>query len=210
MEQALPGNRSGKKDGAEGGRWNPAAVLAVMAILCLWAFHARAEEGQASIPVCSGADGTRAWIEISRTGNRSKAVPSLEVPRETVRGISAAADAGSGLLESAEGEATSTERGRTDIGTFLEQRKSLVIREGPEGVSLGNAFDLVGEIRYAVERGKTRSEKIQALTGVLRHATPDEEAVRKASGNGERPVSELAGERGSDPRFCIRCSSGGS
>lgn len=176
------------------GRWSRTAGIAV--VLCLSASLARAEEKHVEIPLYSSPDGTRARIEVSQTGNRLKAVPSLEIPRETARGISAATDAGNGLLPPADGERARSGRGRVEIEDVLERYKSLVIREGPEGVSLGNALGLAGEIREAVEGGKSRSGKIRAVTDVLRHALPHDGTLRKTTDARERPVSEFAGEPG--------------
>ena len=62
---------------------------------------------------------------------------------------------------------------RSDIGDIVKRHKSLVIREDPEGVSLGNALDLVGGIREALEKGRRKEEKLQGISRVLKHA-PDE------------------------------------
>lgn len=201
-------NRTGEeRKTARTGR-NRTGVIA--AVLCLCASVAQAGENPSSIPIYSGPDGTEAWVEVSRNGNRVKAVPALEIPRGTARRISAAVDAGNGLLAPASGDGNKADRGQAAIGDFLERYKSLVVREEPGGVSLGNAVGLVGDIRDALEKGKTGTEKVRAVTNVLRHTPPGQGPLRGTSGEEERPVADLLEEPGGIPTSCVRCSLGGS
>ncbi len=124
------------------------------------------------VPIFSGDDGNRAWVEVSRSGNRMKAVPVLEISGKTVRKMTAGDDTGRGLLTPPARDGGRAVKMRADIGDIAERHKSLVIREGPEGVSLGNAFDLVGEIREALKTGRRKEEKLQGIFRALKHV-PD-------------------------------------
>lgn len=118
-------------------------MVRIATILCLSATLAPAEDNPAPIPIFSGDDGSRAWVEVSRSGNRTKAVPVLEISGKTVRKMTAGDDTGRGLLTPPAKDGGKAVKKRADIGNIVERHKSLVIREGPEGVSLGNAFDLL-------------------------------------------------------------------
>ncbi len=183
-------------------------IFGMAAMLCFCACLARAGEPPSVIPIHSSPDGTRAWVEVTRSGNRTKAAPFFDIPGETVQGMSAAADAGSGLIDPGKGEETGSGHGKVDIGDFLKRRKSMVFREGPEGVSLGNALDLVGEIRDALERGKTRSEQVRAVSNVLLTPHSEEESGRPTTGVEETPVTEPPSEPLGTSTLCVRCSLG--
>lgn len=131
-------------------------ALLFAVILVLPAALAPADDGTALLPLFSGSDGSSVHVEISRTGKRSKAVPVLEIPDDTVRQVSGTGGTGSGLPDhlsaGADGE-EGKERATAGFGTRL---RSLLVREGPEGVSLGNAFDLAGDIQEAVRKMRNR------------------------------------------------------
>ena len=128
-------------------------AVRIATILCLCAAFAQAEEMQrSSIPVFSGSDGSSARIEISRSGDRTTAVPVLEIPGETTRKTTEGNDAECGSTAASAGGEARAATIRTDFGAIVEQHKSLVIREGPEGVSLGNVLDLAGDIQEALKR----------------------------------------------------------
>lgn len=147
-------------------------IVRVATILCLSATLAQAEDMSGHVPIFSGDDGNRAWVEVSRSGNRTKAVPVLEISGKTVRKMTAGDDTGRGLLTPPAMDGGGAVKMRADIGDIAERHKSLVIREGPEGVSLGNAFDLVGEIREALKTGRRKEEKLQGIFRALKHV-PD-------------------------------------
>ncbi len=135
-------------------------VHLIAAIVVLPAVLAQAGDGPTLIPIYSGDDGTRACIEVSRSGKRTIAVPVLEIPGETVRRMAGNDERGAGLLTEADGE---EDGGRVDGGKFLARHRSLIVREGPEGVSLGNGFDLLGDIQEALEKMKGKREKSEGF-----------------------------------------------
>ncbi|MGB3400005.1 MAG: hypothetical protein WBA34_07525, partial [Candidatus Deferrimicrobiaceae bacterium] len=152
-------------------------MIRIATILCLSATLGQAEDRPAPIPIFSGDDGSRAWVEISRSGNRTKAVPVLEIPGKTARKMTAGDDTGRGFFTPPAKDGGEAVKMRTDIGDIVERHKSLVIREGPEGVSLGNAFDLMGEIQEALNTGGGNQEKWQGIIRVLKHVPGEKEPV---------------------------------
>lgn len=122
----------------------------IAAVLSLSFALAQAGETTSRVPIFSSSDGSRGWVEISGSGNRETAVPMIEVSGKTARQAATAGETGKELL------APRGENGekRPDIGEFLKQHKSLVIEESAEGVSLGNALDLLGEIQEAIPRNR--------------------------------------------------------
>lgn len=122
----------------------------IAAVLSLSFALAQAGETTSRVPIFSSSDGSRGWVEISGSGNRETAVPMIEVSGKTARQAATAGETGKELLRP-RGE---NEEKRPDIGEFLKQHKSLVIEESAEGVSLGNALDLLGEIQEAIPRNR--------------------------------------------------------
>lgn len=133
-------------------------MFLIAAILVLPAALAQAGDGPTLIPIYSGSDGSRACIEVSHSGKRAKAVPVLEIPGKTVRQLSTADEMGSGLLAPPAGVEGKESKGQADVGNSLKRYQSLLVREGPEGVSLGNGFDLVGDIQNALEKRRRSRE----------------------------------------------------
>jgi hypothetical protein len=141
------------------------------------------------VPIFSGDDGSRAWVEVSRSGNRAKAVPFVEIPGKTVRKMTAGDDTGRGLLTPPAKGGGRAVKMRADIGDIVERHKSLVIREGPEGVSLGNAFDLMGEIREALKKGRRKEEKLQGIFRALKNVPDAKKPVAGPANAAARPVT---------------------
>ncbi|NNG47552.1 MAG: hypothetical protein HKM86_10630, partial [Deltaproteobacteria bacterium] len=83
----------------------------------------------------------------------------------------------SGLLAPPAGVEGKESKGQVDVGKFLTRHQSLLIREGPEGVSLGNGFDLVGDIQDALEKRKSTREKPDGFVSTRMSATGDREPV---------------------------------
>lgn len=132
-------------------------ALLFAAILVLPAALSSAGDEPTFLPLFSGADGSSARIKISRSGERSKAVPVFEISDAAVPQVSGTDGLRSGRpdgppagTEGEEGEE------RTDADGTDTHLRSLFIREGPEGVSLGNAFDLVGDVQEAVKKFRNR------------------------------------------------------
>jgi hypothetical protein len=161
-------------------------IARIATILCLSATLAQAEDMPGPIPIFSVDDGSRAWVEVSRSGDRAKAVPVLEISGKTARKMTAGEDTGRELLTPADGDGEGAVKMRVDGGDIVKRHRSLVVREGPEGVSLGNALDLVGEIREALKKGRRNEEKLQGISRALKHV-PD--AKRPAAG----PAGDDAG-----------------
>ena len=174
-------------------------TLGILTVLCLCTSLAQAEEKSSLFPIVSGSDGSRVWVEVSYTGNRAKAVPVMEIPGTTTNLLATAGETGTRLLAPpAVDDGISRPEG-TDVGKFLERHKSLVVREGPEGVSLGNAFDLVGNIREATRNKGGNREKLEAIAAVLEHASPAKEPLVGMSGPGIRSAINLPAEPGNSP-----------
>ena len=131
-------------------------MLGILTALCLCASLGQAEEKSSLIPIVSGSDGSRVWVEVSYTGNRAKAVPIMEIPEKTIRQMATAGETGTRLLAPPTVDDGISRPEGADVGKFLERHKSLLVREGPEGVSLGNAFDLVGNIREAARNPRCK------------------------------------------------------
>jgi hypothetical protein len=165
-------------------------MVGIATILCLSATLAQAEDRPASIPIFSGDDGSRAWVEVSRSGNRAKAVPFLEIPGKTVRKMTEG-DTGNGLLTPPAKDGGKAVKMRTDIKDIVERHKSLVIREGPEGVSLGNAFDLMGEIQEALKKGRGNKEKLEGVFRALKHVPRETTPVAGSADAAARPVTNF-------------------
>ena len=134
------------------------------AMLVLPAALSQADDGPTLIPIFSGNDGSKVRIEVSHSGERAKAVPVLEIPGKTVRQLSTADEIGSGLLAPPAEVEGKESKEQVDVGNFLKRHQSLLVREDPEGVSLGNGFDLMGDIQDALEKRK-RSRKASSTTG---------------------------------------------
>lgn len=136
----------------------PVPLIAVTLVLPV--ALVQAGDGPTVIPIFSGSDGSSARIEVSRSGKRAIAVPVLEISGETVRRMAGTDERGSGPLAEVDGE---EDRGRAVNGDFLTRHRSLLVREGPEGVSLGNGFDLLGDLQEALETMKGKREKPDGL-----------------------------------------------
>jgi len=146
-------------------------MILIAASLFLPAALAQAGGRPTLIPLYSGSDGSRACIEISRSGERSKAVPVLEIPGETVRQMAADEGAGPGLPAPPAGAESEKGKGKVDVGRFLSRQRSLFFREGPEGVSLGNGFDLLGDIQDALEKRRRTRERPDSFVSTPKSAT---------------------------------------
>jgi hypothetical protein len=168
----------------------------IATVLFLCTALAQAGEEPSQIPLFAGSDGSRAWVEVSHSGNRAKAVPTLEIPGETVRQVATVGEAGNGLLAPPPLGEEKERKGRIDVGDFLKRHKSLVVREGPEGVSLGNAFDLVGNIRDARKKGRGNREKLEAIVGTVKRGSAGGEPVPGMAESGERSVASVSGKSG--------------
>ena len=171
-------------------------MLGILTALCLCASLAQAEEKSSLHPIVSGSDGSRVWVEVSYTGNRAKAVPVMEIPEKTIRQVACAGETGTRLLESPAADDGISRPEGADVGKFLERHKSLLVREGPEGVSLGNAFDLMGSIREAARNHRGNREKLEAIADTLKRASAAKEPIAGTSGPGIRSAINLASESG--------------
>lgn len=152
-------------------------MVLVAAILVLPAVLAQAGERATLIPVFSGSDGSRACIEVSHSGERAKAVPVLEIPGETVRRMSTADETETGLLAPPAGVEGEEGKRQVDAGKFLTRHRSLLVREGPEGVSLGNGFDLLGDIQDALRKRRRARQKPEGFVSTGKSTTGDREPV---------------------------------
>jgi hypothetical protein len=164
-------------------------IIRIATILCLSATLAQAEDLSGPVPIFSGDDGSRAWVEVSRSGNRAKAVPVLEISGKTVRKMSAGRDTGRGSPTPPAKDGKRAVNMRADIGDIAERHKSLLIREGPDGISLGNAFDLMGEIREALKKGRRKEEKVQGVFRALKNVPGTKKPGAGSAGTAARPVS---------------------
>ena len=171
-------------------------MVRIATILCLSAILAQAEDRPSPIPIFSGDDGSRAWVEFSRSGNRTKAVPVLEISGKTVRKMTAGDDTGRGLLTPPAKDGGGAVKMRADIRDIVERHKSLVIREGPEGVSLGNAFDLMGEVQEALKKGRGNQEKLEGIFSALKHVPDEKKPVAGSADTTDRPVTNLSEDSG--------------
>ncbi len=164
------------------------------AVLCLSATIAQAEEMPRRIPVYSGHDGSSVRVDVSRSGNRMKAVPSLEIPGKSVRKLTAGDGTGDGSPDAPAGVGGEKRKMPTDIGDIIERNKSLLVREGPEGVSLGNAFDLMGDIREALKKkpgNRGRREEASRARKDVSGGTDLPDGSADAAGE---PVANLPGD----------------
>ena len=174
-------------------------TLGILTALCLCASLAQAGEKSSLLPILSGSDGSKVWVEVSYSGNMAKAAPVMEIPGKTIRQMATAGETGTRLLPpSAVDDGVSRPEG-TDIGKWIERHKSLAVREGPEGVSLGNAFDLVGNLREAIRTKRGSREKLEAIAGTLKRETTAREPLAGPGGPGERSAINLAAESGISP-----------
>ncbi|MGZ8439796.1 MAG: hypothetical protein ACXWXD_03315 [Candidatus Deferrimicrobiaceae bacterium] len=179
-------------------------MLGILTALCLCAALAQAEEKSSRFPIVSGSDGSRVWVEVSYTGNRAKAVPIMEIPEKTIRQMATVEETGTRLLApSAVNDGISRPEG-FNVGKFLKRHKSMAVREGPEGVSLGNAFDLVGNIREAARNNRGNQEKLEAIADTLKRASAAREPLAGTSGPGIRSAINLAAEPGISPNGRVR------
>jgi hypothetical protein len=179
-------------------------IFRIAAILCLSATLAQAEEMSGPVPIFSGDDGSRAWVEVSRSGNRAKAVPVLEISGKTVRKMTADDDTGPELLTPPARDGKRAVKVRGDIGDIVERHKSLVIREGPDGVSLGNAFDLMGEIREALKKGRRKEEKVQGVFRALKHVPGTKKPAAATAEAADGPVTSRTGDSGFSASGSVR------
>ena len=170
-------------------------IVRIAAILCLSATLAQAEEMSGPVPIFSGDDG-RAWVEISRSGNRAKAVPFLEISGKTIRNMTAGDGTEPGLLTPPAKDGKKAVKVRADFGDIVKRHKSLVIREGPDGVSLGNAFDLMGEIQEALKNGRGKEEKVQGVFRALKHVPDTKKPVTGSAGTAAGPIPSHPEESG--------------
>jgi hypothetical protein len=169
-------------------------MVLIAAILVLPAAPAQAGDKATLIPIFSGSDGSRACVEVSRSGQRAEAVPVLEIPGDTVRRPSTADGTGPGQLAPPEGVEGEEGKGQVDAGKFLKRHRSLLFREGPEGVSLGNGFDLLGDIQDALrKRRKTRKEQ-EGFVSTRKNATGDREPVSGLAEHAEIPGTAHPGD----------------
>ena len=160
-------------------------MAGIATVLCLSFATAQAEETPVRVPIFSSDDGSRGWVEISGSGDREKAVPMVEISGKTARHAAAAGDTGKELLAPG-GEVWEKEpKKRQEIGEFLKQNRSLVFEESAEGVSLGNALDLLGKIREAVSGERdTHSSRRPSAGNTARSAgasIPDSPGVSGSS-----------------------------
>ncbi|MGB7971657.1 MAG: hypothetical protein WCF31_06790, partial [Candidatus Deferrimicrobiaceae bacterium] len=95
-------------------------IVRIATILCLSATLAQAEDLSGPVPIFSGNDGSRAWVEVSRSGNREKAVPVLEISGKTVRKMTAGGDTGRGLLTPPAKDGKKAVKMRADFGDIVE------------------------------------------------------------------------------------------
>jgi hypothetical protein len=200
--QGLPARRN------SGGGWNLTGspflqIVRIAAILCLSATLAQAEEMSGPVPIFSGDDG-RAWVEVSRSGNRAKAVPVLEISGKTVRKMTAGDDTEPGFLAPPAKDGKKGVKVRTDIRDLVERNKSLVVREGPDGVSLGNAFDLMGEIHEALKKGRGKKEKVQGVFRALKQVPDTKKPVSATAEAADSPVAFRTDESGSSASGGVR------
>lgn len=162
--------------------------------LCLRTAMTQAGDTQAHLPSYTGQDGSKAWVEVTHSGNRTKAVPVLAIPRESIERIKTSSGIGEGSAAAlAEGEEKAGEE-RVDIGNLLKQQTSRMVREGPEGVSFGGAFDLVGDIQEAWEEGTSIREKRDAVVRALKHVPMEGEPIAEGADQGDRPARNLSGK----------------
>jgi hypothetical protein len=179
-------------------------MLGMMTALCLCASPAQAGEKSSLLPIVSGRDGSRVWVEISYTGNRAKAVPFIEIPEKTCRQAATIEETGTRLLALPAADGDNPPPEGIDVGKFLERQKSLAVREGPEGVSLGNAFDLVGDIQEAIRDKRGGREKLEAIASTLKRASAEREPVAGEGGPETRSAIHLPAESGSSPANHVR------
>ena len=132
------------------GRRPAFAVAGIVAVFSLPLAMAQAGEQAIHVPIFSSSDGSRGWVEISKSGSRETAVPMIEVSGNTARQARTAGEAGKEMFDPLARKEEREGGERPDVGEFLKRHKSLVIEESPEGVSLGNALDLLGEIQEAI------------------------------------------------------------
>jgi hypothetical protein len=174
------------------GRW-VYRMIGIATVMFLRTSIVQAGDAPAPLPVFTGRDGSRGWVEITHFGNRTKAV--LSIPLESVRRMKTSGDI-TGGVEAPPGESEEKEGGeRGDIGNLLKQQASRMVQEGPEGISFGGAFDLLGDIQDALEKGKSGREKRDAVVRALKHVPMEGEPVTEDADHGDRPVGNLSGKQ---------------
>jgi hypothetical protein len=174
-------------------------MLGILTAMCLCASLAYAEEKLSLFPIVSGSDGSRIFVEVSYNGYRAKAVPIMEISEKTICHMATVGETGTRLLAPPAVEDGISRPEGIDVGKFLERHKSLVVREGPEGVSLGNAFDLMGNIREAIRNNRGNREKREAIADTLKRSSAEREPLAETSGHGIRSSINLASESGISP-----------
>jgi hypothetical protein len=179
-------------------------MLGILTAVCLCASLVQAEEKSSLFPIVSGSDGSRIFVEISYNGNRAKAAPIMEIPEKTIRHMATVGETGNRLLAPTDVKDGISLPEGTDVGKSLERYKSLVVREGPEGVSLGNAFDLVGNIQEAIKNERGNREKLEAIADTLKRASAPREPLAGTGGHGIRSPVHIAAESGISPNGRVR------
>jgi hypothetical protein len=175
------------------GRGAYGAVGIATALFLLTSIVQAGDIPAAPIPVFTGNDGSKGWVEITHSGNRTNAVPVLAIPRKSIRRIKISGEAvGGSAAAIAEGDDNAGDE-KADIGNLLKQQTSRMVREGPEGVSFGGAFNLVGDIRDAWEKGTSSKEKRDAVVRVLKHVPVEGEPVAANGDHGGRTAGPPPG-----------------
>ena len=179
-------------------------------VLGLYSVLTYAGEQSDHIPIFSTNDGSRTWVEVTHSGNRATAVPYLEISGKIVREVETAGATGNRLLEApAEDRGKGVER-RAGVEDFLKRHKSLVVREGPEGVSFGGAFTLLGDIQDGLKGSRNNREKLEAVVGALKDAHAREEAIAGTVDPGEKSATGYSRKSGPSstgharPRLVVR------
>lgn len=156
-------------------------AIAAAAALCLCSALAIAEEPPDQIPILSTKDGSRIWVEVTRSGNRAAAVPFVEISGEIVQKTKTAGEAGSRLLDRSKKDREKEVGRHSRIEDILKEHRSLLVREGPEGLSFGGAFTLLGDVQDGLKNGRTSREKLKAVVEALKDAHAREASNREAA-----------------------------
>jgi hypothetical protein len=174
-------------------------MLGILTAMSLCASLVHAEEKWSLFPIVSGSDGSRVFVEVSYTGYKAKAVPIMQISEKTTCHMADVGETGTRLIASPALEDGISLPEGNGVGKFLERHKSLLVREGPEGVSLGNAFDLMGNIREAIRKNRGNREKREAVADTRKRSSAEREPLAGTSGPGIRSSIHLASESGISP-----------
>lgn len=158
-----------------------ARFLVVVTALCLCSALAIAEEQPDHIPILSTSDGSRIWVEVTHSGNRSTAVPFFAVSEEIVRKAETAGKTGNRLLEAPAEDGGKKVKRRARIEDILKQHRSLVVRHGPEGLSFGGGFALIGDVRDGVKEGRNSREKLEAVVEAVKDAQARQASIQETA-----------------------------